>query len=85
MRLGYSRFKESINSFSMLLGMLFISSWNAGEDLVHAMDCRCYDGVFPSLDVAEPIKMRSLLPVILYLSGLGSILVMIINGNVVFP
>ena len=31
MRLGYGRPKEAIRSFSMLCGMLFISSWNAGE------------------------------------------------------
>ena len=51
MRLGYSRPKESIRSFSMLCGMLFISSWIAGEDLIRAMDCRCYDGIIPSLDL----------------------------------
>lgn len=75
MRLGYSRPRESIRSFSMLCGMLFISTWIAGEDLIHAMDCRCYDGIFPSLDIAEPVQMRSLLPVLLYLVGLGGILV----------
>ena len=50
MRLGYSRVRESIRSFSMLCGMLFISSWTAGEGLIQAMDCRCYDGIMPSLD-----------------------------------
>ena len=69
MRLGYSRVKESIRSFSMLCGMLFISSWNAGEGLIHAMDCRCYDGIMPSLDPAEPVQMQSLFPVLLYLPG----------------
>jgi cobalt/nickel transport system permease protein len=74
MRLGYGRPWESIRSFSMLCGMLFISSWNAGEDLIRAMDCRCYDGIFPSLDLAEPVQMQSLIPVLLYLAGLGGIL-----------
>jgi cobalt/nickel transport system permease protein len=67
MRLGYRRPKESVRSFSMLCGMLFISSWNAGEDLIHAMDARCYNGKMPILDEPEPVRMRSLVPVVLYL------------------
>ncbi|GAB6286247.1 MAG: cobalt ECF transporter T component CbiQ [Methanoregula sp.] len=82
MRLGYSRPMEAVRSFSMLCGMLFISSWNAGEDLIRAMDCRCYDGVFPSLDIAEPVQMRSLLPVLLYLGGLTGILLLMTTGGV---
>nr|WP_320160374.1 cobalt ECF transporter T component CbiQ [uncultured Methanoregula sp.] len=85
MRLGYSRPREAIRSFSMLCGMLFISSWNAGEDLIRAMDCRCYDGIFPSLDSAEPVQMRSLVPVLLYLAGLSGILLVMTNGVVVVP
>ena len=81
MRLGYSRPVEAVRSFSMLCGMLFISSWNAGEDLVRAMDCRCYDGIFPSLDFAEPMQMRSLIPVILYLAGLGGLLLAMTAGG----
>jgi cobalt/nickel transport system permease protein len=83
MRLGYRRPMEAIRSFSMLCGMLFISSWIAGEDLIRAMDCRCYDGVFPSLDLAEPIQLRSLIPVILYLGGLGGILLLITTRGVI--
>jgi cobalt/nickel transport system permease protein len=83
MRLGYSRPVEAIRSFAMLCGMLFISSWVAGEDLIHAMDCRCYDGVFPSLDISEPVRMRSLIPVIVYLSGLSGILLVITTRVVV--
>jgi cobalt/nickel transport system permease protein len=83
MRLGYSRVGESIRSFSMLCGMLFITSWNAGEDLIRAMDCRCYDGIFPSLDIAEPVRMQSLIPVLLYLAGLSGILLVITTRVVV--
>jgi cobalt/nickel transport system permease protein len=85
MRLGYSRVKESIRSFSMLCGMLFISSWTAGEGLIQAMDCRCYDGIMPSLDPAEPVQMRSFLPVLLYLAGLIAVLLMINTGVIVTP
>jgi len=80
MRLGYSRPGEAVRSFSMLCGMLFITSWNAGEDLVSAMDCRCYNGVFPVLDLAEPVKIQSLIPVILFLVGLIGMLILIKLG-----
>jgi cobalt/nickel transport system permease protein len=82
MRLGYSRPIEAIRSFSTLCGMLFISSWNAGEDLIHAMDCRCYDGIMPSLDQTEPIRIKSLLPVIIYLAFLGGVLLVTTTGRV---
>jgi len=85
MRLGYSRPREAVRSFSMLCGMLFISSWIAGEDLVRAMDCRCYNGIFPSLDSAEPVQWHSLVPVLAYLAGLGGIMLMITTGIVVAP
>lgn len=84
MRLGYRRPLEAIRSFSTLCGMLFISSWNAGEDLVHAMDCRCYNGIFPSLDPAEPMRIHSLLPVMIYLAILSGVLFMTTAG-VVMP
>ena len=84
MRLGYSRPREAVRSFSMLCGMLFISSWNAGEDLIHAMDCRCYNGIFPVLDPAEPIRLQSLIPVILFLAGLSGILLVMTPGIAVF-
>ncbi len=84
MRLGYSRPTEAVRSFSRLCGMLFISSWNAGEDLVRAMDCRCYNGIFPSLDLAEPIKIKSLITVTIYLAALFGILVVMTPGIMVF-
>jgi len=84
MRLGYSRPREAIRSLSLLCGMLFISSWIAGEDLIHAMDCRCYDGIFPSLDSAEPVQIQSLIPVMLYLAALSGILLVITTRVVIF-
>lgn len=82
MRLGYSRAKEAVHSFAMLSGMLFISSWNAGEDLIHAMDCRCYTGVFPALDQTEPVKLPSFLLVVVYLSALCGLLVLTLTTTV---
>ena len=72
MRLGYHRPGEAVRSFSMLCGMLFISSWNAGEDLIRAMDCRCYDGIFPVLDAPEPVKIRTFAPVLVYIVSLSA-------------
>lgn len=84
MRLGYRRPIEAVRSFSMLCGTLFISSWNAGEDLVHAMDCRCYDGVFPTLEQAESVCIRSLALVLGYLVILAGLLVLTMNRSSLF-
>jgi cobalt/nickel transport system permease protein len=46
MRLGYSTWRESVHSFASLCGATFIASWESGEDLIRAMDARCYDGKF---------------------------------------
>ena len=76
MRLGYSRPREAIHNCAMLFGMLFISSWNAGESLMVAMDARCYNGIFPALEQPESIQIRSLFPVLLYLFFLAVVLVL---------
>ena len=46
MRLGYSTWRESVHSFAALCGAAFIASWESGEDLIRAMEARCYDGKF---------------------------------------
>ncbi|MDR2855007.1 MAG: cobalt ECF transporter T component CbiQ [Methanomicrobiales archaeon] len=81
MRLGYRRPIEAIQSFAMLSGVLFISSWNAGEGLIQAMDARCYQGEFPALEQPEPVCIASFLPVILYLIGLCTILVLTLDRS----
>ena len=43
-RQGYTSFKRSLNSMAMLGAMLFIRAWKEAEDLIIAMDSRCYDG-----------------------------------------
>jgi len=50
LRHGYSSFKNALHSFAMLGAMVFIRAWQQGEDLVIAMDARCYDG---KLELAE--------------------------------
>lgn len=46
MRQGYSCFRNSLRSISLLGSGLFIRGWNRGEELLLAMDSRCYDGRF---------------------------------------
>ena len=46
MRHGYSGFRNSLRSFSLLSSMLFIRAWDRGDGLLTAMDSRCYDGKF---------------------------------------
>ena len=71
MRLGYGRFRESVNSLGMLAGALFIRTWESGEALVMAMDARCYDGV---LAVPEESQAVSGLSLALTLAYLGAVL-----------
>jgi len=63
MRLGYTSLRESINSFATLCGSVFIGSWEAGEDLVRAMDARCYAGKFAMLGETRSINVPSLVVV----------------------
>jgi cobalt/nickel transport system permease protein len=67
MRLGYSGWKESINTFAMLCGAAFIASWDAGDDLVRAMDARCFDGKFALLGENRPVELRPLCALALFL------------------
>ena len=74
MRLGYSTFRESVHSFASMCGAVFIASWNAGEDLIQAMDARCYDGKFALLGEIRPVEYLPLFAVMVFLS-LSSVIV----------
>ena len=80
MRLGYTSFRESVRSFSMLCGSVFIGSWDAGEDLIRAMDARCYSGRFAMAGEIRPVGMRSLAVVASFLIVSSAIVVS--TGNV---
>lgn len=80
MRLGYSTYRESLYSFAALCGAAFIASWNAGEDLIRAMDARCYDGKFALLGESPPLKRIPCLAVVTFL--LVSTTVVIITGTI---
>jgi len=80
MRLGYSTWRESIHSFAFLCGAAFIASWDAGEDLIRAMDARCYDGKFALLGENRPVERIPSLTVVVFL--LLSTLVVIVSGTI---
>jgi len=80
MRLGYSTWHESIYSFASLCGAAFIASWDAGEDLIRAMDARCYEGKFALLGETRPVERMPCLAVILFLSL--STAVVIVSGQI---
>ncbi len=69
MRLGYGRFRESVNSFGMLAGALFLRTWESGEALVLAMDARCYDGKLGIPGDARPISYPALAVALVYLGA----------------
>ena len=69
MRLGYSRFRESVSSFGMLAGALFLRTWENGEALVLAMDARCYDGKLGMPAETRPVSYPALTAVLIYLGA----------------
>lgn len=79
MRLGYGSFRESIHSFAILCGSVFIASWDAGEDFIRAMDARCYDGKFVVLGDTRPVEI---VPAMIVAAFLGtSAIVVVISGT----
>ena len=67
MRLGYSGWRESVQTFSMLCGAAFIAAWDAGDDLIRAMDARCYTGKFALLGENRQVEFRSLAALVLFI------------------
>jgi len=76
MRLGYGSFRESIQSFATMCGSVFIASWESGEDLIRAMDARCYAGKFAMQGETRPVELLPLLAVTGFLV-LSSLVVLI--------
>jgi len=67
MRHGYATFKNSLHSFAMLAGVLFVRAWEKGEDLLLAMDARCYDGAFAGDEETGRASRRQIALVAAYL------------------
>lgn len=75
MRHGYATFRNAIASFAMLAGMLFVRAWEKGEELIVAMDARCYDGVFVGGEETGGATRRQIALVATYLSLCAAITV----------
>jgi len=75
MRLGHSSFRESVRSCATLCGSVFIASWEAGEDLIRAMEARCYEGKFAVLGEGRQIGLPSSLAVLSFLLVSAAIVV----------
>ncbi|MCM2465524.1 cobalt ECF transporter T component CbiQ [Methanoculleus oceani] len=69
MRLGYGRFRESVQSSGMLAGALFLRTWESGEALILAMDARCYDGKLGIPGDSRPVSFIAIITTLLYLSA----------------
>jgi cobalt/nickel transport system permease protein len=67
LRHGYDSFKNSLHSFAMLGAMLFIRAWQQGEELIIAMDSRCYDGKLELTGTARKTGFPITAVVFLYL------------------
>jgi cobalt/nickel transport system permease protein len=80
MRLGYSTPRESVHSCAMLCGSAFIASWEAGEDLIRAMDARCFAGQFAMLGEVRPVELRQLVTVLAFL-GI-SLVIVVVTRNI---
>jgi cobalt/nickel transport system permease protein len=78
MRLGYSAPREAVGSFGNLCGASFIASWECGEDLIRAMDARCYDGRFAMLGESAPVQARHLAGAAVYLLAVSALLVAVV-------
>jgi cobalt/nickel transport system permease protein len=80
MRLGYSTWRESLHSFASLCGAAFIASWDSGEDLIRAMDARCYEGKFAIMGENRPVERLPLLALVVFLSLIT--VVVILSGSI---
>ena len=80
MRLGYSSPREAVASFGNLCGAAFIASWEAGEDLMRAMDARCYQGRFAMLGESQPLEIRHLATAGAYLLVASALLLATVPG-----
>jgi len=76
MRLGDAGTKNSLNSFAMLCGVLFLRSWEQGERLVVAMDSRCYDGKLDLMEQAGRAGPGAIMAGAAYLTATAAIAVL---------
>jgi cobalt/nickel transport system permease protein len=76
LRLGYSGFNSSLNSFAMLSSVLFLRAWEQGERLIVAMDSRCYNGHLEVMESRVSLSWRAIIAVVAYLVAITIIAIM---------
>jgi cobalt/nickel transport system permease protein len=77
-RLAYGRPKGAVRAFSMLAGAVFLRAWQSADELVLAMDARCYDGRLEIETDRPPLRVRHLL-------GAAAVLASLLAAIVLWP
>ncbi len=77
-RLAYGRPKGAIRAFSMLAGAVFLRAWQSADELVLAMDARCYDGRLELETDRPPLRARHAL-------GAAAVLVPLLAAVLIWP
>ncbi|MEN6516685.1 MAG: cobalt ECF transporter T component CbiQ [Methanospirillum sp.] len=57
-RLAYGRPRGAVRAFSMLAGAVFLRAWQSADELVLAMEARCYDGRLELETDRPPLRAR---------------------------
>lgn len=57
-RLAYGRSRGAVGAFAMLAGSVFLRAWQSADELVLAMDARCYDGRLELETDRPPFRAR---------------------------
>jgi cobalt/nickel transport system permease protein len=76
LRLGYSGYRTSFNSFKMLASILFVRAWEQGERLMVAMDSRCYNGKHYVMEQASKASIVATFSVVGYIVAVASIVIL---------
>lgn len=77
-RLAYGRPRGSVRAFSMLAGAVFLRAWQSADELVLAMDARCYDGRLELETDRPPLRARHAL-------GAAAVLAPLIAAVLLWP
>lgn len=82
-RLAYGRPKGAIRAFSMLAGAVFLRAWLSADELVLAMDARCYDGRLELATDRPPLRLSHALGAAAVLASLLAAVLLWPAGGIV--
>lgn len=77
-RLAYGRPRGAVRAFAMLAGAVFLRSWQSADELVLAMDARCYDGRLELETDRPPFRFRHAL-------GAAAVLTPLLTAVLLWP